>query len=167
MRRRADRKRKPTEKSHTAIETHQLHRDLALVVVHRQHRIKRAAFGAKEDGIGREWPFDTDAVPLACLHRRRNHVDLLAAEIAAVAGVRIEPGNRDPRTREAGAAHAGIRQSQRAGDTLFRQPGRDLRERNVRGHPRIPQSVEDVELAGRAFQSDHFCRKGDLVVIGW
>src|SRR5262249_56991254 len=71
------------------------------------------------------------------------------------------------RTCESGAAHAGVRQAQRAGDTLLGQPGWDFRERDVRGDPRIPQLVEDVELAGRAFQSDHLCRKGDLVVVGW
>jgi hypothetical protein len=109
VRRRADRKRKPTEKRHTAIETHQLHRDLALVVVHRQHCIESAAFGAKENGIRRERPFDKDALALAYLHHWGDHVDLLAPKITAIAGVRVEAGDCDPRTREAGAPHTRVR----------------------------------------------------------
>src|SRR5258708_25396761 len=106
MRRRADRKGEAAEERDAAIETHQLHRDLALIVVHREYRIERAAFGAKEDGIGRERPFDTDAVPLACLHHPRADLDLLAAEIAAFARVRVEPGTHDPLARDTGAPHA-------------------------------------------------------------
>src|SRR5262249_54509217 len=105
VRRRADRKRKSTEKSHTAIETHQLPRDLALVVVHRQHCIERTAFGAKENGIRRERPFDKDAPALGCLHHWGDYVDLLAPEITAIAGVRVEASDCNPRTREAGAPH--------------------------------------------------------------
>ena len=37
----------------------------------------------------------------------------------------------------------------------------------MRGHPRIPQLVEDVELARRTFKSDHLRRKRNLVVVGW
>src|SRR5215831_2249847 len=90
-----------------------------------------------------------------------------AAEIAAIAGVRVEPGNRNARTREAGAAHAGVCQAQHAEDTLLGQAGWDFRERDVRSDPRIPQLLQDVELASRTFQSDHLCRKGNLVVVGW
>ncbi len=40
VRRRADRERKAAEQRDAAIEAHQLHRDLALVVVHREHRVE-------------------------------------------------------------------------------------------------------------------------------
>src|SRR5262249_57264069 len=100
------------------MESHQLHRDLALVVVHRQYCIERTAFGAKENGIRRERPFDKDTLVLTCLHHWGDHVDLLAPEITAIAGVRVEASDRNPRTREAGAAHAAVRQLQRTQDAL-------------------------------------------------
>ena len=62
MRRRADRERQAAEQRHAAIEAHQLHRDLALVVVHRQHRVECAALGAQEHGVGRKRPLDRDAL---------------------------------------------------------------------------------------------------------
>src|SRR5262249_56115526 len=103
MRRCADRKRETAEKRHAAIETHQLHRDLALVVVHRQHGVESAAFSAKENGVRRERPFGEDTLPLASLHRRADHVDLLAPEIAAVARVWLQPNHRNPTTPKTNA----------------------------------------------------------------
>jgi hypothetical protein len=75
--------------------------------------------------------FGRDAVAAARLHGGRDHVDLLAPEIAAVAGVRIEPGDRNSWPRKAGVAHASVRQPQRALDASAVEPRRHLGERNV------------------------------------
>src|SRR6516162_8243243 len=104
MRRCADRKRETAKKRHAAVKTHQLHRDLALVVVHRQHCIESAAFSAKENGVRRERPFGEDTLPLASFYRRADHVDLLAPEIAAVTRVRVQPSDRNQRTCKTSAA---------------------------------------------------------------
>src|SRR5262249_35645195 len=46
---------------------------------------------------------------LACLHHWGDHVDLLAPEITAIAGVRVETSDCNARTREAGAPHTSVR----------------------------------------------------------
>ena len=138
MRRRADRKREAAQDRHPAIEAHQLHRDLALVVIHRQHRIERAILGAQENGVGRKRPFRRYSLSPAGHHGGFDHIDLLAAEIATVAGMRVEPGHRDPGRGKAGPPHAGIGQFQRAMDTFDGEKRGHVLERDVRGDARIP-----------------------------
>ncbi len=101
VRGRADRKREAAHQRDAAIETHQLHRDLALVVIHRHDRVEVAASRAHEHRVGRERA-RRRATPSRArrFDGRRDDVDLLAAEVAAVAGVRIEPGDRDARRCE-------------------------------------------------------------------
>ncbi|MGY4409415.1 hypothetical protein ACVWW4_001151 [Bradyrhizobium sp. LB7.1] len=165
MRRRADRERKAAEQRHAAIETHQLHRDLALVVIHRQHRIEGAALGAQEHGVGGKRSLHGDAIALAGCDDRRNNIDLLTAEIASVAGMRIEPGDRDARPREACIAHAGIGQLERAMDAFAGQSRGNVLERDVGRHACVPESVQHIEFACGGLESDHFRRERDLVVI--
>jgi hypothetical protein len=54
VRRRANRERKAAEQGDAAVEAHQLHRDLALIVIHGQHGIKHPALGAQEYRVGGE-----------------------------------------------------------------------------------------------------------------
>ena len=87
----------------------------------------------------------------------RDDVDFLAAEIAAVAGVRIESGDGDARRCEIGFAHA----TGRSGGSRRRSRSRvisdgDGRQRHVRRHARIPDFVEDVEFARRSRRAEHF-----------
>jgi hypothetical protein len=54
VRRCADGERKAAEHGDAAVEAHQLHRDLALVVIRSQHGIERSALGAQEYRVGGE-----------------------------------------------------------------------------------------------------------------
>ena len=63
-----------------AVEAHQLHRDLALVVVHRHHRVEVAAARGEEHGVGRQRSAGVDAFAARALDRGRDDVDLLAAD---------------------------------------------------------------------------------------
>lgn len=51
MSRGADREREAADQGDAAVEAHQLHRDLALVMIHGQHGIEIAVLGAQEDGV--------------------------------------------------------------------------------------------------------------------
>src|SRR5205823_4008289 len=95
VRGRGDRHRQSAKHRHAAFESQKLERDLALVVVHAEHRVELAASRRDPDGIGREGALDRMAVLPALLDRRGDDVDLLAAEYAALARMRIEPRNRN------------------------------------------------------------------------
>jgi hypothetical protein len=69
------------------------------------------------------------------------------------------------RAKPALRMQASVKLNARAMRSFVSWAGTSAREM-CEGDPRIPQLLEDVELAGRAFQSDHLCRKGDLVVVG-
>jgi len=97
--RRAYRKRKATKQRHATIETHQFHRDLALVMIHCQHGVECAAFCAQEYGIRGKRAFRRDPVSAGLFHRGSNRVDLFPPEISAIAGMGVEAGDRDARLR--------------------------------------------------------------------
>jgi hypothetical protein len=52
---------------------------------------------------GGERPFGRDAFGLCVLHRGSDRIDFFTAEIAAVAGMRVESGHRNARTVEPAA----------------------------------------------------------------
>jgi hypothetical protein len=58
-----------------------------LVVVHGQHGVELAGLGAHEHRVSRIGAVGRQAFRLCLLYCRLDDVDLLAAEIAAVAGV--------------------------------------------------------------------------------
>ena len=87
------------------------------------------------DGYG---PSTLNPLVLALRDRRLDDVDLLATEIAAIAGMRIETRDRDARIFKTGGAQRGIGKLEGAQDALFGDVARDFGERDMRGHPRIP-----------------------------
>jgi len=96
--RRTDQEIKAAEQGHAAIEAHQLHRDLTLVMVHREHRVKRAVFRARGKPYLRETALRSRyRRSPGLLHGGFNRVYFLAPEISAIAGVRIKAGDRYPR----------------------------------------------------------------------
>ena len=106
-------------------------------------------------------------MPFACaaLHRRLDDVDLLAAEVAAVARMRVERGHRDARRIEARRLQRGVGEPQRGDDAVDGQELRHLGHRHVRRHARVPQAFEDVELGRRPGHAEHARREADLVVV--
>jgi len=76
---------KAGKQGHAAIEAHALHRDLALIMGHRQDGIEGAVLGAQKHRIGREPSVRGDPVASSGGDRGLDHVDFLASEIAAVA----------------------------------------------------------------------------------
>ena len=79
-----------------------LHRDQPVVVGHRDDDVELAGMPggvarAHEHGVGRERAARVDAFGARRLHRRGDDAQLLVAEQAALAGVRIEPGDGDAR----------------------------------------------------------------------
>ena len=79
--------------------------------------------------------------------RRRNHVDLVAAEEAVLAAMRIERRNGDPRRGNAGAAHRRIGEADHILDPLPADLLERAPQRDVRRDARHPQAVEHVHLA--------------------
>ena len=56
-----------------------------------------------EHRVGRQRPARVDALGAQLLDRGRDHAAILVAERAFLAGVRVEPGEREPRPRDAEA----------------------------------------------------------------
>ena len=89
------------------IEGERLDRDQRLIVIHAERRVivrarpfmKHRIGGKRTPGID---PFGDEA-----RHRRRDDRAILLAERTLFAGMRIEPGDREPRTRELKAREQG------------------------------------------------------------
>ena len=81
-----------------------------LVVVHGEHRSRRPSSGAGTNSVSAgSGPAGVDAGGLRFGDRRRDHVGVLVAEVAALAAVRIQAGDQDARAARCGSASAGRR----------------------------------------------------------
>jgi hypothetical protein len=89
MRWRRDRDREAAQHGHAALETKKLQRDLALIVIHAEHRVVIAPPRFDPDRVGREWPFGMVAAFARLLDGRRDHIDLFASEQSAFPRMRI------------------------------------------------------------------------------
>ena len=78
----------------------QLHRDQALVVIHRDDDVEFAANGAHEERVGRERAGDGQARLAGVAHGGRDHAVVLDAEQALFARVGIQPRHANPRRRD-------------------------------------------------------------------
>ena len=113
-----------------------LHRNQPLVVGHRHDRIeladvpRRRVARAHEHRVRRERSVGIDAQRPRLRDRRRDVLDLLGAEQAALAGVRIQARHGDARRVQAGAAQRGVGDAQ----GLQHPPRRDLVDRLAQGH---------------------------------
>src|SRR5258706_1890630 len=75
-----------------------------LVVIHRQHAVARAQALGHEQRIRGDRPLGVDARPGGARDGRRDHLDVLAPEVARLAAMRVQPGDEDARPRDAEAA---------------------------------------------------------------
>ncbi|EKE16931.1 MAG: hypothetical protein ACD_10C00712G0001 [uncultured bacterium] len=165
MRRCANRERQAPHQGHAAIKPHQLHRNLSLIVVHGQYRVKSAIFGTNEYRVRRIRSGDIEAALNACLYRWLNHVNFFLAKIAAIAGMRIERRNRNAGIVKTRVAQGAVGQRQLGKNTLGSNRRGDFGERDVGGDPCIPQILQNVELARVAGKPDHLGDETYFVVV--
>ena len=97
--RRAD-ERQPERHVDALAEARGLEHGQALVVVHRDDRVEAARDPGHEHRVGGQRAGHVVARGAQRGDRRRDHVDLLAAEVPALAGVRVEPADGDARRGE-------------------------------------------------------------------
>ena len=164
MRRRREHGLEASGHRHAAIEATELGRDLSLVVVHREHAVEFAAEGLEEHGVRGIRPFARDAALRRFCDGRRDDLDLLPSEQAALACVRIQRRHGNARRSEPRSAHGCIgerkgRVDARGGDLLERHT-----KRHVRSHARHPQVVEDVHLAEKSLMAREMREQLMLVV---
>ena len=126
----------------------QLQRDMALVMVHREHGIKLTAQCADEYGIAGYRPAHVLSALAVGFDRGGNHLGVLAAEQPAFAGVRIERGHAHPRTLDPESAERRKGQFQNPRDARGRYERRDLRKRDVRRDMRDAELVVGEKHAG-------------------
>jgi hypothetical protein len=148
VRGRANGEREPADQGDAALEPHQLHRDLALVVVHGEHGVEIAVPRPQENRVGRERALDGNIQFGGSAHRGLEEVNLLSAEVPALSGMRIERCDGDSRALESGRTHRRTCQREAAQDAVRSDRGRDLRQRDVRRDAGVPETVQDIELAG-------------------
>ena len=127
------------------VEGQRLDRDQRLVVVHAERGVVGLARRLVEHGIGRERAARVDAVGDQPLDRRAHDQAVFLAERAVLAGVRVEPGDREPRMGDAETIDQ-IARHHPAGleDQVACEPLRHLLERHMDrdrhdGHFRRPQ----------------------------
>ena len=66
-----------------------------LIVVHRQHAVAAREHLRREQRIGRQRSFQVHARQAQLVQHRGNDLDFLAAEVAALAGVRVQTGDQE------------------------------------------------------------------------
>jgi hypothetical protein len=132
-------------------EGHQLDRYEALIVVAGDHRVELAVGGAAEHRVARNRVADVDAARAAALDHRREHFLLLVAQQAALAGVRIQAGQRQPRPRHPEAGQLGVREGDGRLQPLAGQQRGHVGQRHVHGgehHRQAPRVEHHPDLAG-------------------
>src|SRR5207302_5410924 len=95
------------------LEAERLHRDVTLVVIHRDDDVELAAAGPREERVGGKGTGDVEAVGAGRLDGGNDRVLLLVAEEALLAGVRVEPGHRDAAARSAEILERALGQADR------------------------------------------------------
>ena len=90
VRRRSDRDRQAALNRNTALESHQFHRDLALIVIHGDDSVVVTIFCTHEDRVSRERPIDCNSTRLRQRNTGRDDVYFLRAIVTAIAIMRIE-----------------------------------------------------------------------------
>ena len=121
-----------------------LERDVALVVVHRNDDIIRAAHRFDEDGVGRDRPRDVVAFGFCCLDGGDDLVRFFVSEEAVLGAVGIEPGHGDAWMFVAEELHRVIGQVDDFEDARFFHTVARFAQRYVR------RDMDDAELPIRA-----------------
>ena len=138
-----------------------------LVVVHRDHDVGAGESLAGERGVGGDGASDIDPLRTQRLHRGRDRLDLLATQMPAFAGMRIEPADHDAGGREGESGtqvvrdHADEVDQHRGVDGVGHCPQRQVgggeRDSELRGaehHDRAWAAVQFGEQLGVAGERD-------------
>src|SRR6185437_5910476 len=80
-----------------AMEVDQLHRDVALVVIHRDDEVELAAYAADKDGVRRVGAGAVEALCARFVDGGRDDLGVLSSEEVVLSGVRVQAGDRDAR----------------------------------------------------------------------
>ena len=110
---------------HRPVHPQQLQRDVALVVIHGHHGVEPPVAGPDHQRIGRQRPFEPQPLGQSALDGRADDRSLLVAEQPALAAVRIQRADADPRPGVAGQ----LRRMARSADDFRRgshQPRHEL-----------------------------------------
>ena len=93
-----DRNREAACNGNTALETNQLQRDLALIMIHGNHAVKLFLNQSLvEHDIRRIWAGSIDAFLLCPLDSRTDDINFLTSAVPILTAMRIQRSNADPR----------------------------------------------------------------------
>jgi hypothetical protein len=140
----------PRRDRDTLFEARQPGRDLALVVIHRHPAVERPGAGAKEDNVRRDGTLAVDAARAERLERRRDDLDLVAAEQTVLARVWIEGGHAQARPAAEHARQGRVGELDCRGDARGRDHLQGLAQRHVRGDAEGQERGDHVHLAEEA-----------------
>ena len=132
------RERQAERDVHRAAERRDLDRRHADVVIRRDHRVELAAHRAHEDGVGGKRAGDAGRA-----RGGREQLVVLAAEAAAVAGVRIERAERDARLGDAEPVAQPVARHARRRSTIASrgEQARHVAQRDVRRREHDAQRI--------------------------
>ena len=129
-----------------AAERRRLERGQPLVVIHGDDRVVSARDVGDEDRVRRDGPRDVDTGGPRRVDGGRDDLDLLPAEMSALAGVRVEPAHGDARRGDREVAGERCRDD-RDGlrDRFARDRRGDRGKRQVSGDERDAQAAADEQ----------------------
>nr|GEU28139.1 2-octaprenyl-6-methoxyphenol hydroxylase, putative [Tanacetum cinerariifolium] len=136
----------------------------ALVVVHGQHAVGVHQVLGLEQGVGRIRTGNIDAARARRVQRRRDGVDFLAAQVAALARMRVQAAHQDARRCQAELGlEVAVDDVDDAPQPVLAQGGRHVFQRQMGGGQRHPQRPPFRIDVGRQRAGQHH---DDLVGTG-
>jgi hypothetical protein len=134
--------RQAERRAHGAEEVERLGRDVALVVVERDHAVEAALAALVEDGVGPDGSAHAHPVLARQLDRRPQHADLLVAHHPALARVRVQRGQRDSRVVDAELAEQAVHAHDAVVHALHGQRVDRVAQREVAREEEDPQPAD-------------------------
>ena len=109
------------------VEAKELRRNLTLVVIHHHDPVELPSFRPQKDRVRGQWSGGGDALPFELLERRTDDADLLVAEQAVLAAMRVQRGHANAWRSVAHRPQRRVGQPQRVLDAVRRDQIRRLR----------------------------------------
>ena len=116
-------------------------------MIHGHDSVDTALSCTHEDRIGGKRAVDGDALVSCPIRCGADHIDFLAADIAAIAGMRIKTAKSEPRAFDAGLAQHAIEEPNRPQDLGLVNALRDIADRHMACYPARPEPFERIDLA--------------------
>ena len=165
MRRRRDRNGETALHRHALVKPDELHRDLALVVEHRDNAVVFAGAGLDEDGVAGERPLGIHALVLCQPDAGCDVIDLLAPELAGLTRMGVEGAHGKLRAFDARSLDHAVQEGDGVMHRAGVDAGGDVLDGHVGGHPGRGEPGDEVEFRGEAVVAEDPGKPAQFILL--